>query len=173
VINCLILPLQRSQVDAHISVKEFTAYEEYVLGPYEIVKQLRTKFSVKEHRLNKGRDWKESRDAPEERIIMNFGAAKVGSMKHIRGSMTGPHKALLDELNKMKSVLVITEDEWYTSQVCSSRGIRGLESLEVDGLSRCKGGENHIMVTKKERKQINSVAEALEKTSIHFFISVR
>ncbi len=38
-------------------------------------------------------------------------------------------------------------------------------SLEVDGLSRCKCGENHIVVTKKERKQINLVAEALEKTS--------
>jgi hypothetical protein len=87
----------------------------------------RTKVSVKEHHLNKWRDWKQSRDAPEERIIMDFGAAKVGSMKHIRGSMKGPHKALLDELKKMKNVLVIMEDEWYASQVCSSCGIRGLE----------------------------------------------
>jgi len=125
----------------------------------------KTKVSVKNHRLEKWDQWKQNKEMEPERVIINFGAAKIGSMRHIRGSMKGPHKAVLDELNKMENVLVIMEDEFCTSQCCVACGKKSLEEVWTNGLSKCKCGENHIVVTKKEQKQVNSIQEALENMS--------
>ena len=76
----------------------------------------------KQYHYLKAKNRKESKQAGGlfQRVVINFGAAKIGSMNHIKGSMKGPHQKLLDALMKMPNVLVILEDEYLTSQVCSS-----------------------------------------------------
>jgi len=124
----------------------------------------KTVLNTKENKRKKDAERKKSK--PVERVVINFGSAKVGSMRHIRGSMKGPHKALMDQLLKMENVLVILEDEYLTSQVCVRCGSRSLEGVELENLRGCKCGEKHMVVTKKDRKQISSVKEALEAAAM-------
>jgi hypothetical protein len=89
-------------------------------------------------------------------------------MSHIKGSMKFAHQKLLDRLMRMPNVLVILEDEYLTSQVCSRCSTRSLDFVEVVQLDRCKCGENHHVEPQKKKKggtKVQSIAEALEKAA--------
>jgi hypothetical protein len=55
----------------------------------------RTVLNTKEHKRKKDNERKKSMS--EERIVINFQT----SMRHLRGAMKGPHRALVNELLKM------------------------------------------------------------------------
>jgi len=99
-----------------------------------------------------------------QRAIINFGAAKVGSMTHIKGSMKGPHQKLLERLMRMPDVLVIMDDEYLMSQVkCLTRSLDSIEAVQLD---RCKCGESHHVKPEKKRgTKITSITEALENAA--------
>jgi len=63
---------------------------------------------MKQHRNHKCKKRRASKNQMHgvQRVVISFGAAKVGSMSHIEGSMTGPHKKLLERLSQMPDVLV-------------------------------------------------------------------
>ena len=50
-------------------------------------------------------------------------------MKHIKGHLSGPHKALIERLQAQPNVLVIFVDEYLTSKICFRCNTRSLDAI--------------------------------------------
>jgi hypothetical protein len=98
---------------------------------------------------------KNASNDPLKRQVVFFGAAKIGSQTHIKGSLSAPHAKLVQALERHENVLLIFIDEFNTSQRCYCCKNTSMEMLECKQTPKARKGKREV---KRQQRSLGIVA---------------